>query len=140
MLRRMFTDLRRVCRRQRPLQIALLLGFWLVGEVIARAANLAVPGSLIGLLLVLVLLASKRLSVRTLRKGADWFIAEMLLFFIPAVLAVLDHPELAGLAGLKILAVICLGTVIVMTVTAGAIELCFRLRLSAKRNHDVIAH
>lgn len=137
MLRTITTGLRRRCRRQRPLQITLLLAVWLVGEAVVRATGLSIPGSLVGLLLLLILLASKRLRLRTVRKGAQWFLAEMLLFFVPAVLAVLDHPELAGVAGLKILAVILIGTVLVMTVTAGSMELCFRLRSSGKGDADV---
>jgi holin-like protein len=110
----------------RLLQIGLLSGFWLVGEGVVRAAHLPVPGAVAGMLIVLALLASRRLSVSSMRRGADWLLADMLLFFVPAVLAVLDHRELLGLLGLKILVVIVVGTVAVMAVTALAVELCSR--------------
>jgi len=32
-----------------------------------------------------------------MKRGADWLIAEMLLFFVPAVLALLNHKEFIGL-------------------------------------------
>jgi holin-like protein len=51
----------------------------------------------------------------------------MLLFFVPAVLAVMDHREFLGLLGLKILSVILLGTVVVMSVTALVVDLGYRL-------------
>jgi holin-like protein len=50
----------------------------------------------------------------------------MLLFFVPAVLALLDHNELLGLMGLKILAVIIVSTIMVMSVTALTVDLCYR--------------
>ncbi len=76
----------------------------------------------------MALLASRRISLFSMRRGAEWFLADMLLFFIPAVLAVLGHRELLGLLGLKILAVICIGTLTVMTVTAFTVDLCYRWR------------
>jgi holin-like protein len=61
-----------------------------------------------------------------MKRGADWLLAEMLLFFVPAVLALLDHREFLGLLGLKILAIIVLSTTMVMGVTALTVDLCYR--------------
>ena len=41
-----------------------------------------------------------------MRRGTEWFINDMVLLFVPAVLAVLDHRELFGLVGLKVLAAV----------------------------------
>jgi holin-like protein len=62
----------------------------------------------------------------SLRRGAAWLLAEMLLFFVPAVLALLDHRDLLGFLGLKILAAVLLGTLAVMVVTGLTVEACFR--------------
>jgi holin-like protein len=50
----------------------------------------------------------------------------MLLFFVPAVLALLDHRELMGMLGLKIFAIILISTTAVMCVTALTVDLCYR--------------
>lgn len=115
--------------RSRLLQIGLLIGFWLAGDALVRLTGLPVPGGIVGLFLVVLLLASGRLSLFSMRRGANWFLAEMLLFFIPAVPAVLDHREFIGLLGLKILAVILLGTVVVMAVTALTVDVVCRWSL-----------
>lgn len=107
-------------------QALLLIGFWQLGDVLARVARLPIPGAIVGLFLVLGLLAIGRLPLRTVHRGATWFVGEMLLFFVPPVLAVLDHPEFAGWLGVKLLTAIVLGTAIVMTVTAVTIDLCYR--------------
>lgn len=109
-------------RRNGLPQIALLLAFWLAGEALARLTGVPLPGGLLGLGLLFALLATHTLDVRLFKRGADWFLAEMLLFFVPAVLGVLDHRELFGLTGLKILLVIVLSTAAVMRVTAFAVE------------------
>ncbi|SJZ59309.1 holin-like protein [Enhydrobacter aerosaccus] len=117
---------RRGVHRSPLLQIGLVVGFWLAGEGIAKLTGLPVPGGVIGMLLVLALLATRRVSAHSLRRGAEWFIGSMVLFFVPAVMALLDHRELLGLLGLKILAVIVGGTVAVMLVTGLIVDLCTR--------------
>ncbi|MDQ0475184.1 CidA/LrgA family protein [Labrys wisconsinensis] len=115
-------------RRSRSAQIGLLVVLWLAGEVLVRLLALPVPGGIAGMAIALALLASRRLDPGSVRRGADWFLAEMLLFFVPAVLAVAEHREFLGLLGLKVLLVIAAGTVAVMGVTALTVDLCIRAR------------
>ncbi|MCB4768119.1 CidA/LrgA family protein [Ancylobacter sp. Lp-2] len=117
-----------VLRHSAPLQVGVVIGFWLAGEGIVRLFGLPLPGGIVGLVIVLALLASRRVRTRSMRRGAQWLLADMLLFFVPAVLAVLDHQELLGLTGLKILAVILVSTVSVMITTAFTVDRCYRWR------------
>jgi holin-like protein len=110
------------------LQLGMMLVFWLVGEALVRLLGLPMPGSVLGLAIVLALLTMRRLSAPGLRRGAQWLLADMLLFFVPAVLSVLDHREFLGITGLKILFVIASSTVVVMFVTALAVDKCCRWR------------
>ncbi|MDH1302191.1 CidA/LrgA family protein [Achromobacter sp. GD03932] len=118
--------LRSTLRRSRVLQICLLVLFSLLGQALAQLLGLPVPGGVIGMALVLALLATRRLRVRNVHRGASWLLGEMLLFFVPAVMSLLDHREFLGVLGLKLLAVILLGTVLVMAGTALTIDLCYR--------------
>ncbi len=118
--------LRSTLRRSRLLQIALIVLFSLLGQALAQACGLPIPGGVVGMALVLVLLATRRLRVRNVRRGASWLLGEMLLFFVPAVMSLLDHREFLGLLGLKLLAVILLGTALVMASTALTIDFCYR--------------
>jgi holin-like protein len=85
-----------------------------------------VPGGVIGMALVLALLATRRLRVRNVHRGASWLLGEMLLFFVPAVMSLLDHREFLGMLGVKLLVVILLGTALVMAGTALTIDFCYR--------------
>jgi len=118
---------KRLWRRSRMAQTALIMAFWGLGEALVRLAHLPLPGGIPGLFAVLVLLVSGRMQARQLRRGASLLLAEMLLFFIPAVLVVLDHKELLGLTGLKVLGAILTGTLVVMAGTALIVDLCFRM-------------
>jgi holin-like protein len=117
---------RRTLRRSRFLQILLLIAFWLVGDVLVRWLGLPVPGGVIGMFILIALFASGSFSPLNVRLGAEWFLAEMLLFFIPAVPAILNHHEFLGWLGLKVLVVILVGTAVVMIVTASVVDACFR--------------
>ena len=125
-LRTLHINARRNFRLSRIAQVGLLMMFWLLGNQLARALGLPLPGGVIGLLLALGLLLTRRMSPATMRRGAEWLLADMLLFFIPATLAVLEHPEFLGWLGLKILLAILGGTALVMIVTAVTVELCAR--------------
>ena len=127
-LRPLYTTLRRRIRLSRLLQIAVLIGFWAAGNLIVQLTGLPLPGGIVGMVLVLVLLSTGKLRLESMRRGANWFLAEMLLFFTPAVLANMKHPELAGWLGVQILVLIVLGTGIVMIVTALSVDLCCRLQ------------
>ena len=122
------TRLRRLVHRNEPLQVGLVLVFWLLGQGLVKLGGLPVPGGVVGMLAVLLLFATRRISILSMRRGAEWFISDMVLFFVPAVLAVLDHRELLGLIGLKVLGVILGSTLAVMGVTGVTVDLCYRRR------------
>lgn len=60
--------LRSLPRRSRVLQIVLLILFSLLGQVLANAAGLPIPGGVIGMVLVLALLAAGLLRVRNVHR------------------------------------------------------------------------
>lgn len=109
------------------LQIAILVFFWAIGEAFSKILHLPIPGSIIGLGIFLTLLFTKRFSAFVMKKASSWLLANMLLFFVPTVLAILDHPEFLGLIGLKIAFVIIASTVTTMFTTAMAVDFAYRL-------------
>jgi holin-like protein len=94
--------------------------------MLARRLHLPLPGSVLALGLLLALLGLRVVPLAALRRGADWLLAEMLLFFIPAVMAVSQHMDLLRAEGVRIVAVILLGTVLVMATTAFLVDLVWR--------------
>lgn len=113
-------------RRAASLQVLVLAGFWLVGEQIVRFLGLPIPGGVVGMTLLLVLLSVGWVKPASVRLGAYWLLAEMLLFFVPAVIGIIDHGEFAGALGLKIALVILVGTTLVMAGTALTVDLLYR--------------
>lgn len=127
---------KRGLHQSRLIQIFLLALVWAVAQLAVQLTGLPVPSAILGMAAVLIALGFGWISVFSLRRGANWFLAEMLLFFVPAVVAVLNHRELIGLLGLKIMLVIAIGTLSVMTVTALTVDLCYRWKM----RHDTRSH
>lgn len=118
--------LRAQMQRSRAAQVAALAAVWLVGNQATRFLGLPFPGAIVGLGLMLALLASGWVRPVSVRRGARFLIGEMLLFFVPAVLAVMDHAEWLSVTGLKLFAAVMLGTLTVMLGTALAVDLSYR--------------
>lgn len=107
-------------------EVLALTTFCFLCDALSRALHLPIPGSVLALGLLLALLASHAVRLASLRRGADWLLAEMLLFFIPAVMAVSQHTALLRAEGVRIVAVILLGTVLVMASSALLVDLAWR--------------
>jgi holin-like protein len=105
------------------LQIILLTIIFLLGEGIVRLFHLPVPGSIIGLVILFVLLQLKIIKLSWVEKGGNLLLAELLLFFIPAVVGLINYTDVIKQYGLQIMTVIAVSTVLVMSVTGVVAEL-----------------
>lgn len=110
-------------------ELAILCGLFLLGGQLATWLGWPIPGGVMGLALLLLLFASGVLKPAMLQLGAGWLMAEMLLFFIPALMSLLDYGGLIRDEGWRILLVIAVSTLMVMVVTALTVELVCRWRL-----------
>lgn len=124
--RRIWVIARRRWRRSSLLQVAAIVGLWGLCHAIVRQLALAVPGGVLGMLALLAMFASGRLRARSVSKGANWLLAQMLLFFVPAVMVLMDMSQLLGWLAIKLLAAVVAGTFVVMLTTAAAVHAFMR--------------
>ena len=117
-------------------QVALLSAIWVSMDVARQHFGWSMPAGLIGFALLAVGLFSGLVKVQWLKQGTNWLLAEMLLFFVPAVLVVTEYPELIAHQGLRILAVIVSSTLCVMVATAWAVDKVYRLELWLARRRS----
>ncbi|MFJ2333768.1 CidA/LrgA family protein [Pseudomonas helleri] len=110
-------------------EIAVLLAIYFVGCQIAARLQVPIPGGVMGMILLLLAFALGWVKPATLQLGAGVLMAEMLLFFIPALMSLLDHGALVRDEGWRILLVIGVSTLLVMIVTAFTVEAVCRWKL-----------
>ena len=98
-------------------QIGLLTLFVIAGHLLAKLFSLAIPGSIIGLILLFLSLKARLIRLEWVECGASILLAEMLFFFVPIAVGVVKHRNLVVTEGWQIFAVIVLSTVLVMSVS-----------------------
>ena len=118
---------------QTVVQIVTLSMIWFLADFLVSTFHIPLPANLTGMLLLLTLVIMRVVKVDWLRKGATWLLAEMLLFFVPAVIAVVNYQELMQQQGLRIMAVLVISTIMVIAITAWTVDKMYRLELILAR-------
>ncbi|MGZ4111426.1 MAG: CidA/LrgA family holin-like protein [Tumebacillaceae bacterium] len=117
-------------------QVALLgLMSW-VGNLISNGLHVPIPGSIVGLVLLFLLLKFGVIRMEWVEAGANFLLAELLLFFIPSTVGVIQYQNLASQAPVIVL-VIGLSTLAVMAVTGVTAELVAKIRRGETDEHRV---
>ena len=90
-------------------QIIIILMVWSCAYGLQMLLSLPVASGVLGFFLLLILLEMKWLKLAHVEQGA-----ELLLFFIPPVVGVIQYHDLLIISGWKILLVILISTALVM--------------------------
>lgn len=98
-------------------QIGWLLGFWLLGEIIALVFEWAIPGSIIGMILLTLALEFKIIKLDQVEEVSDFLIRNMAFFFVPPGVGLMVNLELIADNWLAITVATLLSTVLVLVVT-----------------------
>ena len=113
--------------------LALLLVCQLIGEVVTRAANLPVPGPVLGMVLLLAGLLALRRVPEALERTSHGLLDNLSLLFVPAGAGIVRHLGILRAQWLPIVAAIAGSTVLAMLVAAGAFLLTEALLARAGR-------
>ncbi|WMT40768.1 CidA/LrgA family holin-like protein [Paenibacillus sp. D2_2] len=96
------------------LQVAVLFFISLAMNYIVKWLHLPIPGTILGIIILFILLKTNVIKLSWIEQGANWLLAELLLFFIPAAVGVMNYMSLLEQDGIRILLVVISSTVIVM--------------------------
>lgn len=123
-----------VRRLQVPVQVVLYAGLFIFAQYLVQWLHLPLPANLVGMILLLGLILCRVIPLSWVRAGAHWLLAEMLLFFVPAVVAVVNYAQLLMVEGWRIFMVIGLSTLLVLGATAWVVDNVYRFELSRLEN------
>ncbi|MEG0031987.1 CidA/LrgA family protein [Acinetobacter sp.] len=107
-------------------QIIIILAVWSCAYVLQKLLNLPVASGVLGFFLLLFLLEMKWLKLAHVERGAELLLAELLLFFIPPVVGVIQYQDLLIASGWRILLVILISTALVMMVSVYSVRLLLK--------------
>lgn len=100
------------------IQILFIHIFLFLGAFVKLFITVPIPASMIGLILLLVALSLKIVKLEWVEKGGNWLLAELILFFIPSAVGIVNYDEILSWQGIKTVLLIGLSTFIVIGVTA----------------------
>ncbi|WP_337988231.1 CidA/LrgA family protein [Lysinibacillus macroides] len=113
-------------------QIGILNIYYYLGVGIVSYLHIPLPGSIVGLLLLVLSLIFKLIKVEYIQDGAGFLIGVLTLFFILATVGVIDYPELMSGTGLLIILAVIASTLISIYVTGLLTQIIEKKELAKK--------
>ncbi len=100
--------------------------------------GLNIPGSILGLVILFLLLKFNIIKLKWVEVGGNWLVAELLLFFIPAAVGVLQYKDLILGSGYKILIILLTSSSIVMICSGLLAEKLATRKEKTEKNEDAV--
>lgn len=99
------------------LQITVLYMMYLAGKWIQVTFDLIIPGSIIGMLLLLVLLLTGIIKTSWVESGAWLLIQNLPLLFLPVTLGIIQYGDFFKGRGMLLFVIVLISTLCVMLVS-----------------------
>ena len=103
-------------------QLAIILAVYLSGLLIKIFFNLPLPGSIIGLLIMLALLHLKIVKVDNIKEVSSFFLDNMMFFFIPATVGIMASYHILDGVLFQVVGLIMISVVITISITALVVQ------------------
>jgi len=106
--------------------MAILLGLQLIGEVITRWLEMPLPGSVVGMLLLLAGLRAGVLRMEWVKDAAELLLSNLSLLFVPAGVGVMVYADLIARHWLALSVAASLSTLVVLATTGWSAQFLVR--------------
>lgn len=118
------------------IQLGLLFGVCIVGDLISALLPFVFPGSVVSMLLMLLLLLSRWMKESAIEESADFLLKNMTFFFIPFGVGILRYAPLIGAIWWQLLVVNAVSLLVCFAASSWTVVLVTRLqeRLRRRRN------
>ena len=118
-------------------QIAIIAGVSLVGELLGYLIPLPVPGSIYGLLLMLLLLTTRMIRLRQVKAVANWLISIMPIMFVGPTVGLMTSYESYKSFLIPVIVICVVSTILTMGITGVSAQiLMFRHNRKEHNRHD----
>ena len=112
--------------------LAVLLVLQAIGEALAHALALPLPGPVVGMILLIPALTFPQLR-EPVKAAAEALLGHLSLLFIPVGVGVITHLDMISRYGVRLLVVIVVSTWIGMAVTALLLNVLLRRQPSGEQ-------
>jgi putative effector of murein hydrolase LrgA (UPF0299 family) len=119
--------------------LTLLLTCQLAGEVLVRAAEVPLPGPVLGMLFLFLLLFFRKASWQELDITGDTLLRNLSLLFVPAAVGVVQHTATLGAYWVALSAALIVSTALTLIVTAVVFRIVARMTGTGNGEPDMPA-
>jgi len=106
--------------------LAIIFGFYALGEIVSSALYLPVPGSVLGMLFLLSALLSGAVKLEWVENEAELFVRNMSVLFIPPGVGIVTYLGLIKAQLVPISVALVISFVVTLLVTAKTVEVVRR--------------
>lgn len=107
-------------------QLSLILGIYFLGEFLQKLLHLPIPGSVVGMLILLLALYKGIIKLDMIESVSNFLLENLSFFFIPAGVGLMANFTILKNNLFGILAVTLLSTIIIMLLTGTIVQLLIR--------------
>src|SRR5699024_8575014 len=113
--------------------IVLLYCIYFLGNWIQDTFSLVIPGSVIGMIILFILLLTNLIKVSWIKEGATFVVNNLVLFFIPATVGIINYFEFFKGKGFLLIVIVLFSTLLVMISSGVTSQLIMQRK---EREHD----
>lgn len=107
-------------------QASIILGIYFLGELLQKSLNLPIPGSVIGMLILLGLLYTGVIKLDMIEEISNFLLDHLAIFFIPAGVGLISSFSLLRGNWFAIIAVSFISTIIVLVATGIIVQIILK--------------
>lgn len=108
-------------------QFGIIFGICWVSTLLEAVLPFALPASIIGMLILLVLLAARIVRPEHVQEKSDFLLANLPFFFIPAAVSIMNYTDVLQGKLAALLAVCAISMVATFAATVAAVRFTSRL-------------
>lgn len=109
----------------------IILGIYLVGEVLSASLHLPIPGNILGMIILFILLCTKVVKVDNISNVTNFLLDHLAFFFIPAGVGLMASMGIIKSTWWQLL-VVCLSTTVIIIGVTGIIVQAISKRAKEK--------
>lgn len=100
----------------------IILGIYLIGEILSSALSLPIPGNILGMILLFVLLCTKTIKVEQISTVTNFLLDHLAFFFIPAGVGLMSSMGIIKATWLQLLIVCIVTTIVIIAITGLTVQ------------------
>lgn len=104
-------------------QFAIILVICFLGEALHRVFNLPIPGSVVGMILLLIGLMSGVIKLKHIEETSEFLLEHLAFFFVPAGVGIISSLDVMKGNWVPLLIIIVISTIVVMITTGITVQL-----------------